>query len=292
MALGKKTLLVIGCGYLGERVVSQAKALGWTVYATTRSRPEVLARLGCNPVICDVTDPNTYKALPLTDGVVYCVGMDRNSGKSLKEVYVHGLKGVAAHLKNSNFSGRFIHVSSTSVYPQEDGNWVNENSPTNPKEGSGPTILEAEKAISVMIPTTIILRFAGIYGPGRLIRSKALLSGEPIVCDPDRWLNLIHVEDGASATLSALVCQTWEPVVNICDDEPAKRRDFYDTLAGLLGAAPPRYQLPEPGTPAMAHEGSNRRISNTLMKARILPALKFPTFRQGLSDCVKAGAFA
>ena len=91
----------------------------------------------------------------------------------------------------------WLHVSSTSVYGQEDGSWVDEDAPCQPTDTNGEIVLEAEQTLRRQRPDASILRFAGIYGPGRLMRTASLLAGEPMRGDPDRWLNLIHRDDGA-----------------------------------------------------------------------------------------------
>ncbi|MBJ7344286.1 MAG: SDR family oxidoreductase [Gemmataceae bacterium] len=287
-----KEILIIGCGYLGNVIAADALAKGIKVFATTRSRADVLISKGITPVSCDVTNQDSYPNLPMVDGVVHCVGMDRSAGKSMREVYVDGLAGIATYLQSKNFKGRFVHVSSTSVYGQNEGEVVDEKSPTIPAEGSGGIVLEAENKLRSILPEAIILRFAGIYGPGRLIRGKAILAGEPIVCSPDRYLNLMHVADGAKACLAALSEGKTGETYNASDDEPALRRDFYNHLALLLKAAPPKFILPSIDQPAPPHEGTNRRISNLKLKRELVNALQFPSFREGLENCVNLGAFA
>src|SRR5207247_1991336 len=98
---------------------------------------------------------------------------------------------------------RFIYVSSSSVYGQTNGGWVDETSPTEPNEESGRIVLEAENLLRAKLPNAIFLRFAGIYGPGRLLRRQTIERGDPIVGDADKWLNLIHVDDGARVILAA-----------------------------------------------------------------------------------------
>lgn len=133
------------------------------------------------------------------------------------------------------------------------------------------------------LPNTIILRFAGIYGPGRLLRQKAVAAGEPIVAGADRWLNLIHVEDGAQAVLAAEELGQPGRVFNVCDGRPVLRCDFYTELARVLRAPPPRFQPPPADGPAPPHEQANRRISN----ARLLRELRFaylcPSYLEGLA---------
>lgn len=286
-----KEILIIGCGYLGNVIAANAKAMGIKVFATTRGRADALLAQGITPVICDVTNKESYAKLPMVEGVVHCVGMDRSAGKSMREVYVDGLAGIASHLRDKNFQGGFVHVSSTSVYGQNDGELVNEKSATNPAEGSGGIVLEAEQSLRNILPHSRILRFSGIYGPGRLIRGKAILAGEPIVCSPDRFLNLIHVTDGARACLAALEKGGNGETYNASDDEPALRRDFYNHLAMLLKAAPPKFITPGPDQPAPPHEGTNRRVSNLKLKRELLDTLQFPSFREGLENCVNLGAF-
>jgi nucleoside-diphosphate-sugar epimerase len=217
-----------------------------------------LAELGIQPISGDILDPPSLLQLPAAATVLYAVGLDRTAGRSMHEVYVTGLGHVLDTLPACE---RFIYVSSTSVYGQTDGGWVDESSPTEPTEPSGRIVLEAEQLLRSRRPDAIILRFAGIVGPGRF--RKQILSGEPISGDPERWLNLIHVEDGADAVVAAESRGEPGQTYNICDDEPLTRRAFYQRLAESVGAPPPTFDpQPEPGAP-------HRRIRNTKAKASL-----------------------
>ena len=220
--------LVIGCGYLGRRVAARWRAAGSRVFAATRSRghADEFQRSGLEPVICDVLDHSSLRALPDATVVVYCVGLDRTAGVDMRTVYVDGLANVLTALAGKRNptagGGRFVYVSSTGVYAQSDGREVDENAATEPAAESGRVVLDAERLLHQRRPDAIILRFAGIYGPGRLIREKAVRSGEPLSGDPDQWLNLIHVEDGAAAVLAALERGRPGAVYNVCDDRPVR----------------------------------------------------------------------
>jgi nucleoside-diphosphate-sugar epimerase len=242
----------------------------------TRSRADELRARGIEPVVGDVTDPALR--LPAADTVVYAVGLDRSAGRTMREVYVGGLTNVL----NALPARRFIYVSSTSVYGQADGGWVDETSPTEPADESGRIVLECERLLRERRPEAIVLRFAGIYGPGRVIRRATVESGEPIAADPDGWLNLIHVEDGAGAVVAA--AERGEPgrIYNVADDRPATRREFYTELAALLGAPPPRFVL--------ASERGNRRVNNRRMRDELRVELQFPDFRAGLRDAIGGGS--
>jgi nucleoside-diphosphate-sugar epimerase len=272
--------LVIGCGYLGQRIAVCWREQGHRVFATTR-RPERVVewrRLGLEPIVCDVLDRASLRALPDAMTVVHCVGFDRSAAASMRQVYVEGLGHVLDELAGRAGRPRLIHVSSTSVYGQTQGEEVDERSATEPVEDSGRVVLEAERLLHRLCPAAVVLRFAGIYGPGRLLRPQALLAGEPLAGDPDRWLNLIHVEDGARAVLAAEERGHPGETYNISDDAPVRRRDFYTLLAQLLGTPEPRF-LPSAAAPA---EVSSRRVSNRRLRQELGVALRYRDCGDGL----------
>ena len=129
--------LVIGCGYLGIRVAQRWSNAGETVYAVTRSaaRAEVLRGQGLQPVVADVTDPASLGNWPNVETVLYAVGFDRAAGKSKREVYVAGLASILDALPSS--VRRLIYVSSTSVYGQQSGEWIDESRRANPVPKTG-----------------------------------------------------------------------------------------------------------------------------------------------------------
>jgi nucleoside-diphosphate-sugar epimerase len=240
--------------------------------AMTRSRADELRGLGIEPVLGDVTDPALR--LPAADTVLYAVGLDRLAGKSMREVYVSGLVNVLRSLDTR----RLIYISSTSVYGQTEGGWVDETSPTEPVDESGRVVLECEQLLRERRPDAIVLRFAGIYGPGRVIMRAAVERGEPIAADPDGWLNLIHVEDGAAAVVAAAERGQPGRTYNVADDRPATRRKFYTELAALLGAPEPQF--------APAAERTNRRIRNRRLRTELRVEFQFPDLRAGLRDAI------
>jgi nucleoside-diphosphate-sugar epimerase len=270
--------LIVGCGYLGLRVLPLWRAGGHRVFATTRgaARADELRRLGADPLVFDVLDPAAAR-LPAAATVLYCVGFDRSAGAGMRDVFVRGLGNVLDRLPPPE---RFLHVSSTGVYGQHDGEWVDEGAATEPQDDSGRVVLEAERLLRARLPAAAVLRFAGIYGPGRLLRRRqALEAGEPFVGDPERWLNLIHVEDGAAAVLAAEARARPGGVYNVCDDRPVRRRDFYALLAELLGTPAPRF-VPGPDKRA------NRRISNRRLREELGLPLRYPTCAEGLRVAV------
>jgi nucleoside-diphosphate-sugar epimerase len=278
------TKLLIGHGYLGRRVAALWREQGSLVRATTRraSKGEELRQLGIQPVICDVLDRESLAALPVADTVVHAVALDRSAGRSMREVYVAGLANVLSCLPPVR---RFIYVSSSSVYGQTHGEEVGETSPTVPQDESGRVVLEAEQLLRKRVPGAIILRFAGIYGPGRLFRSQALLAGEPIVGDPEKWLNLIHVTDGTSAVLAAEANGQPGQTYNVCDNSPVRRCDFYREMARYLGIPEPEFLRPALPS-SVRHELANRRISNQRLRTELGVTLQYPSYREGFQNAI------
>jgi nucleoside-diphosphate-sugar epimerase len=277
--------LIIGCGYLGQRVAALWRQRGEHVYATTRriEAADSLRQRGLEPVVCDVTDPRSLHVLPAADTVVHAVALDRSSGATMRTIYVDGLAHVLDHLPPPR---RFVYVSSSSVYGQTDGGWVDETSSTEPQEESGRIVLDAENLLRARLPAAVILRFSGIYGPGRLLRRKTIEVGDPIAADPDKWLNLIHVDDGARVVLAAAERGQPGRTYNVCDDHPVRRREFYGEMARLLNAAAPRFELPAPDR-IPPHERANRRIVNRRMKEELQITLEYSDYGSGLRDATR-----
>ena len=281
--------LIIGCGYLGRRAARRWVAQGDRVFALTRSESNAaeLRELGVTPILGDVLDPSSLRSLPSTDTLLYAVGLDRNSGRSQREVYVDGLRSVLAELPASR--PRIIYISSTSVYGQSAGEWVDEESECKPASPGGKVCLEAEELLRREAPSAQILRLAGIYGPGRLIaRIEQLRNGSPLSGNPQAWLNLVHVEDAVSAVIASdrrgLPGSTWL----VSDDRPSHRREYYDLLAWLVGAPAPRFAEPE----SPADQQLNKRCRNRRLREALHVELRFPTIALGLPDAVMQGEAA
>ncbi len=168
----RMTKLIFGCGYLGLRVAHLWREAGVVVYAVTRSesRAKELEAVGLRPLVADVTDPRSLQGLPRAESVLYAVGFDRAGGANMREVYVDGLRHVLEALPEE--TGRILYISSTGVYAQSGGEWVDEDSPYQSVRESGRVCREAEELLRShrLGPRSIILRLAGIYGPGRIPR--------------------------------------------------------------------------------------------------------------------------
>ena len=284
--------LVVGGGYLGERVARAWSAQGLRVAITTRSA-EKGARfrdLGWQPLLCDLLQPDSLTALPAAGLILHAVAKGRDSTQSPRELAVTGLRNLLQALPDTHADAapHLLHISSTSVYGQTDGSWVDETSPTEPERENGQIVLAAEQVLHDSSWSYTILRLAGIYGPQRLLariaeRSAAL----PVPGNPEAWLNLIHVDDAVAAILRAGALRLRKTLL-IADDRPIPRREYYETLARLLDTPPPLFQPDLPDR--KGDRGLNKRIRNHAMHTHLQLPLQYPTLIEGLPHALGSSA--
>ena len=287
--------LIVGCGYLGRRVARRLVERGERVAALTRSGAKAaeLAALGIEPVIGDVLDRASLAGrLPDAERVVYAVAPDAASGVPMRAVAVEGLNNTLRGLGER--TGRIVYASSTGVYGGADGGWVDEETPPDPRTASGLACLGGEGELVRHTEGSgvlaFILRFAGLYGPGRIIGRAVLEKGSPIVGDPGKYLNLIHVDDAASAVLAALDRPGGGGTYVIADDRPAERREYYGRVAELCGYPAPRFTPSTTGDPRARREESNKRASNRKLREELGVALAYPDITTGLPAALAAEA--
>ncbi len=280
--------LIFGCGYLGSRVAQIWLSGGHEVHALTRSgnRAPYLRRRGINPIIGNVAEPGTLTELPEADSVLYSVGFDPRGGYSRRQVQVQGVQSVFDALPSS--VQRVIYISTTGVYGQRGGVKVNEDSPTEPTTEGGRAALEAEQLVRAhrLGPRTIIMRLAGLYGPGRIPRRNGLMLGDPVAADPHSFLNLIHVDDAARIVLAAESHAKLPRTYLVSDGNPVRRGDFYRELARLAGAEPPKFIPPAEGAALNDRGATDKRVSNVRVLRELGVPLVHPTFREGLAASV------
>ncbi|MCG8648999.1 MAG: SDR family oxidoreductase [Pirellulales bacterium] len=277
-------LLVFGCGYLGIRVARQAVSAGHIVWATTRNpdRAQNLAAQGIGPLVLDWNDRRTLRQLPQVDRVLVAVSYDPRSGFSRHQAQVGGLSNLLSVLPEST---QLCYISTTGVYHQCGGVWVDESSPARPRREGGRAHLRAENLLHRHRPAAdwTILRLAGIYGPDRLPRVADVIAGHPIRSPANGYLNLIHVDDAAD-----VVQATWDFATErryvVADDCPVVRGEFYHQIARQIGAPPPTFEHPEVNAAVRMRSDSNKRVWNRRMKRDLVPRLRFPSYREGLAE--------
>lgn len=279
--------LIVGCGYLGLRVARRWIAAGHTVAGLVRSEAsaESLVHEAIRPIVADVTQPSTLRDLPAADTLLYAVGYDPANGTSRSALHADGLRTVLDAV--SPQVRRVILISSTGVYAEHLGGWVDESSPCQPSRESGRALLAAEHTLTAhrFSDRGIVLRLAGIYGPGRLPRRTELAAGESLPIAAGEHVNLIHVEDAAAAVLAAEVHAQPPRTYVISDGHPVERRDYFAELARQFGLPHPSFRDPLPGE-AIGRRSGDKRVSNARMLAELQVELAYPTFREGLAAAV------
>lgn len=285
--------LIFGCGYLGLRVAEKWTKRGQQVYAVTRSahKAQELAATGIVPVLADLTSPASLASATWPsdlETVVFAVGYGPGSKLSIGEVYVQGLTNVLAALPDS--VPRFIYISSTGVYGDAAGEWVDEETPCRPTRAGGRASLAAEELLrgDRFGKRSVILRLAGLYGPGRIPRAASLMRGEPIDAPSEGFLNLIHVEDAAAIVVLAESKAPLPRTYVVSDGQPVVRGEYYRELARLLDAPAPQFAIPDPNTPAAQRAASDKRICNRRLMNELAPKFLNPSYRQGLAAIVAA----
>jgi len=275
------TKLVVGCGYLGLRVARLWRNAGAHVYAVTRSaeRARELAAEGLDPIIGDVTAPEGLPALPAVDTLFWAVGFDRASGASYRDVHVGGLGRVLDAIPDT---ARIVFASSTGVWSTEDGSVVDETTPAHPAREAGRVLLAAEDLLHAKVGDRgTALRFAGLYGPGRLPRLDDLKAGRPIAADPDSWLNLVHVDDAARIVVAVAAAPHARQLYVVSDGHPVRRRDWYAHLAARTGSPPPSFD-----TAAERTRGADKRVDPALLFRDIPLTLTYPDSFRGIDAIV------
>lgn len=307
------TRLVVGCGYLGLRAAKLWRAEGRRVVGivTRAEREAELRAAGIEPLRADVTRSETLVGLPPAETVLWAVGYRPGRGATRESLYVDGLRNVLRALREP--PARFILVSTTGVYGQTDGQWVDEQTPCRPERPSARCMLEAEELLAAdpIGRRAIVLRLAGLYGPGRVPRLADVLAGRALPCAPELPLNLIHVDDAAAVVLAAERRAEPPRTYLVSDGQPVARREFFEFLASLVGVAPPRFEPPpahddsaghtrsDPGAAADGrtapavdeppHRASDKRVSNARMRRELGVVPRYADYRAGL-DAVFAQA--
>ncbi len=276
-------VLIAGCGYVGTELGRELASLGHTVWGLRRS-PGVLPA-GIRPVAADLLRDDLAPLLPAVDRVVYAVAADGPREEAYEAAYVTGPRRLlSALLDRGEGVERVIFVSSTAVYGDAGGDWVDEATPCHPENFRGSTVLRGEETVLEGPFPGVVLRLGGIYGPGRT-RLLDLVRDGRARCPGDGpiWSNRIHRDDCAGALVHLLGLPRPESTYLGVDDEPTPLCQVYRELAEMLGAPAP------PTDPGLSRDRSNKRCANGRLRDSGY-RFRFPTFREGYRSMMEAGA--
>jgi nucleoside-diphosphate-sugar epimerase len=280
-------VLIVGCGYIGLPLGAELVRLGHDVSGLRRStsaKKDLLAA-GIKPLVGDITRPEDLAGLPASfEWVVNCVASGGGGADDYRRVYLQGTRNLIGWL-GSGTPLKFVYTSSTSVYGQNDASPLSEASPAEPASETARVLVETEKLLLEAAGQrrwpAVILRVAGIYGPGRGHGFRQYLKNEArIEGNGRRFLNMIHRDDVVGCIIAALRSGRGGEVYNAVDDEPITEIDFFEWLAGRLGRGPPAI-VPGDADTARKRGVTNKKVSNRKLKEELGYRFKYPTFREG-----------
>lgn len=298
-------VLIVGCGYAGREIARLYLAHGWTVTGTTASREhmDALAALGVQPLWMDLgaflTDPAQQKSLQTqmqdVRVVIYAAGPNRASGERFDDHTV----AFAQWLQGAPRPDAFVYLSSTGVYGDVEGAWVDEDTPLTGDAGPrGMLRREVEygllSAFSAWGLPLRIVRAAGIYGPGRHVGLRLLTGNYRVIeADPPFVVNRIHVEDLAQGVYMAAKKGVNGEIYLAADGHPAPIREVADYAAALMGRPAP------PGEPVAAARrrmgaadfhlvADRKRCKNDKILKQLGVTLAFPDYQSGLEQAIAA----
>jgi nucleoside-diphosphate-sugar epimerase len=274
-------VLIAGCGYLGQAVAELFLADGWEVEGWTKSADSARA-LSTKPypvLAADISQADQVRVRKGDfDAVIHCASTRGGDLESYRRVYLDGVRNLLERFGGS----QILFTSSTSVYAQNDGDWVTEESSAEPKHETGNILRKAEDL--VLANRGIVIRLGGIYGPTRSALLKKFRSGDAIP-DPgnDRFVNQIHRDDAAAAIRLLIKRQeSAGEIFNVVDDQPILLSECYRWLVMKLNRPVP----PTGRSTSKRKRGeSNKRVSNVKLRGIGWTPL-YQAFAQGMERSV------
>ncbi|ETX27991.1 SDR family oxidoreductase [Roseivivax isoporae] len=281
----RPTLLSLGHGYSARALAARLIPEGWRVLGTGR-RPETRARIAETGV-----EPLPWEAEPVTQALreathlLVSAGPDDEGDPSLRLLG----EAVADKARDLYWAG---YLSTTGVYGDHHGAWVDETTPLAPTTRRGEMRVAAEAAWGAIPHLPLhVFRLAGIYGPGRGPFEKVREGRAERVVKPGQVFSRIHVDDIAQVLAASIERPNPGAVYNVCDDDPAPPQDVIAHAAELLGLpVPPEVPFEEADMSPMARSfySDNKRVANDRIKAELGVELIHPDYRSGLRALLEA----
>jgi nucleoside-diphosphate-sugar epimerase len=281
------TLLSFGHGYSAEALARRLLAEGWTVIGTTRS-PDRAARLaarGVEPLVWPGTDPRP--ALARATHLLSSVAPEEAGDP----VLLAAGDAIAAAAPQIRWAG---YLSTTGVYGDHGGGWVDEATALTPSTRRGEMRVAAEAAWRALADRTglplHIFRLAGIYGPGRGPFEKVRDGTARRIIKPGQVFSRTHVEDIAQVLHASILRPNPGAAYNVCDDDPAPPEDVLARAAALLGLPPPPavpYEKAEMTPMARSFYAESKRVRNDRIKEELGVVLRYPSYREGLAALLR-----
>jgi nucleoside-diphosphate-sugar epimerase len=283
----KQTLLSFGHGYSARALARLLLPQGWRIIGTTRSTNKAsrLDTEGVEPLIWPGSDMTA--ALDAATHVLVSAGPDERGDPVLAELR-NQVAEAAPHIRWLGY------LSTTGVYGDHDGGWVDETTPLTPTTKRGQARVDAEAGWQELAAETglplHIFRLAGIYGPGRGPFAKVRDGTARRIIKPGQVFSRIHVDDIAQVLAASIARPNPGAVYNLCDDDPAPPEDVIGYAAKLLGLpVPPEVDFETANLSPMARSfyAESKRVRNDRIKDELGVALQYPDYRTGLKSLLE-----
>ena len=281
-------ILIAGCGDVGVTLGLALNAAGHAVWGLKRHPDHLPPEI--QPLAADLTAPATLNVLPPhLDAVVYSAAAAGFSEAQYQAAYVTGVRNLLDALEQADQRPRrLLFTSSTSVYAQHDGEWVDENSPAEADRFSGRCIRDGERLMATRRWPAVVVRFGGIYGPGRTRLIDSVRDGSAVCpAGPPICTNRIHRDDCAWVLEHLLFLPDPAPLYVAVDDAPAPLDEVLGWLAARLGVPePPRGAQPplKPGAETRRDSALRLRASKRCRNTRLRASgfqFRYPSYREG-----------
>ncbi len=276
-------ILIIGCGSIGTQLANVLSNKGHQVTGLKRNPPETDAG-NVDYFAADIASSSDLKDLPVDfDTLYFIVSPDGRNEENYRDIYESGLNNLLKKFALADSKPHWIFVSSTSVYGQSQGEWVDEDSIAQPYNHCSQLVRQAEQKLIALAPGNIVVRFSGIYGPGREHLLRMAMQVPAIQRNPPYFTNRIHQQDciGVLAFLleRGLAGAALEQCYLASDDEPAPLWEVMLWLAGHLKCQPPTVKSVD------NHAVMNKRCSNRRLKA-LGYKFRYPSFKDGYIELI------
>ena len=282
----KRTLLVLGHGYTAMALSDRLLAEGWAIIGTTRS-PEKAAKLaarGVEPLIW----PGTPLAPTLARATHLLASIGANAGGD-PVLAAHGpeIATAALHIAWAGY------LSTTGVYGDHQGGWVDEDTPLTPttQRGCWRVLAESQWRAITGLPVHIF-RLAGIYGPGRGPFEKVRDGSARLIIKKDQFMSRAHVDDIAAVLHASILNPAPGAAYNICDDEPTPPEVVLRYAARLLNLPDPPevpFEMAEMNPMARSFYSESKKVRNDKIKRDLGVQLAYPTYRENLAAILASG---
>ncbi|MCO4838140.1 MAG: sugar nucleotide-binding protein [Oceanospirillaceae bacterium] len=278
---GKLKILLAGCGDIAQRIPPNLPSEYQFFGLTRRSK---MLTYGITPLVGDLRDNSCLDTVFAEgfDVVVATLTPDDMSAKGYQKAYVETSAALALAISRAVYKPKLvIWVSSTSVYGQSMGAWVDEDSEARSSSFSGQALRQAEENILAASDTSLVVRFSGIYGPGRSRMLDQVLAGVGCAKQPEQWSNRIHSEDCAAVIAHFMRLNEQEvpllPIYVATDCQPVTLYEVRHWLAARLNVS----LIAQAANTRAARRCSNQKLLDSGYK------FKFPTYREGYSALIE-----